>query len=288
MKLALGSAQFGLDYGVANNLGQVKPEEIREILNFAREFGIDTLDTAISYGRSESILGEIGISSWKVVSKLPDLPNKYIDLHKWVTAQAVKSIKNLGISQLYGFLIHHPSQLLGDRGEELYEALESLKKSNLIKKIGISIYKPSELELLFEFYKFDLVQAPVNILDRSLEESGWSQKLKRAGVEIHARSIFLQGLLLMPPAHRPAKFIHWKDILNEWDRWLISANITPLEACLQYVDTLHFVDKIIVGVDSIDQLKEIIKAKNGKTLSPPVFNSLLDDRLINPSTWNFL
>ena len=288
MKLALGSVQFGLNYGVANTKSLMKLEEVKAILDFALESKINTLDTAIAYGKSESILGQIGISSWKVISKLPAIPDDCIDIQKWVLSQAISSIQKLGVTHLYGFLLHHPAQLNEDRGKELYAALELLKKAGLTEKIGISIYSPAELSLLFERYVFDLVQAPVNILDRSLEESGWAQKLKKAGVEIHTRSTFLQGLLLIPPDTRPFKFMRWLDIWNEWDQWLSSVSLTPLEACLRYTNSLSFADRVIIGVDSIDQLKAIILANKDHLPSLPIFKPLLDKRLINPSSWNYL
>jgi aryl-alcohol dehydrogenase-like predicted oxidoreductase len=288
MKLALGSVQFGLDYGVANTKSLMKLEEVKELLEFALESDIDTLDTAITYGKSEYILGQIGVSSWKVISKLPAIPDNCIDIQKWVLSQALSSIQKLGVTHLHGFLLHYPAQLLEDRGIELYAALELLKKKGLTEKIGISIYSPAELDLLLERYVFDLVQAPVNILDRSLEESGWAHKLKKAGVEIHTRSTFLQGLLLIPPDARPFKFMRWIDFWNEWDQWLSSVALTPLEACLSYTNSLSFADRVIIGVDSIDQLKAIILASKDHLPSLPIFKPLFDERLINPSSWNYL
>ncbi len=289
MKLALGSVQFGLNYGLANTTKSLmKLEDVKAILDFALESDIDTLDTAIVYGRSEYILGQIGVSSWKVISKLPAIPDGCIDIQEWVLSQARSSIKKLGVTHLYGFLLHHPAQLHEDRGLELYASLELLKKTGLTEKIGISIYSPSELDLIFERYVFDLVQAPVNIIDRSLEESGWAHKLKEVGVEIHTRSTFLQGLLLMPPETRPLKFMQWIDIWNEWDQWLSSVSLTPLEACLRYTNSLSFADRVIIGVDSIDQLKSIILASKDDLPSLPIFKPLLDGRLTNPSSWNYL
>ena len=286
MKIALGTVQFGLNYGVANTSGQVSREVAASVLQHAYQAGIDTLDTAIAYGESEFVLGHIGVQPWKVVTKLPAVPDDCMDVTQW--AQAQGSLKRLGLNSSYGLLLHRPSQLLEGIGAELFAALQSLKVDGLVRKVGISVYGPAELHALYGRYTFDLVQAPLNILDRSLVDSGWAQRLKNDDVEVHTRSAFLQGLLLMPKEKRPSKFERWKDIWSEWDQWLAETGLSPLQACLRFANTLDCIDRVIVGVDNLVQLEEGIAAADGVLPSLPQFKILQDDRLVNPATWSQL
>ena len=288
MKLALGTVQFGLNYGVANKVGQVDTIMASSILQLASRSGIDTLDTAIDYGNSENLLGKIGVRSWKVVTKLPAMPQDCSSVSEWVNSQVFGSLKRLGLNSLYGLLLHRPSQLLERGGADLYSALKRLKADGLVSKVGISVYGPEELDQLFDRYSFDLVQAPLNILDRRLLESGWTQKLEQAGIELHTRSAFLQGLLLMPANERPNIFRQWSGVWMEWDRWLYSTGLNPLQACLYFLNSISSVNRIIVGVDSSGHMLEIIQASNGKINSLPKFPDLEDQRIINPSSWHSL
>ena len=288
MKLALGTVQFGINYGVANTSGRIPVGEAKTILQLALAAGINTLDTAIAYGDSEGVLGQLGVHAWKVVSKLPAVPEDCAEVSQWVNQQIQGSLTRLGVSQLYGVLLHRPGQLMEKNGPALYEALQALKTEGLVRKTGASVYGPEELDSLFDSYQFDLIQAPFNILDRGLVESGWAKRLKSVGVEVHTRSAFLQGLLLMSKEQRPSKFGRWGTIWQEWERWLKETGLTPLQACLQYAVCQSNIDHVVVGVDTSAQLKEIIFAADGRLPSLPSFAPLLDDRLVNPSTWNQL
>lgn len=288
MILALGTVQFGMSYGVANKSGQITVDAARSLLAKASVSRIDTIDTAISYGESELVLGSIGVTGWNVISKLPSVPKDCSNVELWVQDQMRCCLWRLRQPHIYGLLLHNPRQLLEDIGGELYHALIKLKRAGLVAKIGISVYGIEELVSLLNLYKFDLVQAPLNIVDRSLVESGWSRRLKEDGIELHVRSIFLQGLLLMHASMRPTKFNIWEPIWNVWDRWLFENEITPLEACLRYINTCPDVDRVIIGVDSVRQLEEIIQASEGILRNTPQFPPLNDIRLVNPSSWNLL
>lgn len=288
MKLALGTVQFGLDYGVANVSGRVTAQEANAILLRAHEFGLDTLDTAIAYGDSEAVLGQFGIGQWKTVTKLPSVPADCRDVAQWVQDQIQQSMTRLGVKQFHGVLLHRPSQLLEGLGPSLYAALQDLKSTGLSRKIGVSVYGPAELGALFDIYALDLVQAPLNIVDRALVESGWASQLNDAGVEVHSRSAFLQGLLLMPSSARPAKFNRWANLWRLWDGWLEQEGLTPLQACMRYVAQLSQIDRVIVGVDTVEQLIQIVEAADGKLDTLPKFDELQDIRLINPASWNKL
>lgn len=287
-RLALGTVQFGLDYGVANAAGRVRLEEVKSILREAAAHGVDTLDTAIAYGESEQVLGQAGLAGWNVITKLPALPDACGDVAAWVGAQIQGSLDRLGVNQLHGLLLHRPDQLLGLRGPALREALQDLKARGLARGIGVSIYGPDELDRLAGALHFDLVQAPLNLLDRRLQTSGWARRLREQGTELHVRSAFLQGLLLMAPDHRPSKFARWSGVWAEWSRWLDETGLTPLQACLGYVMGVDGVDKVVVGVDSLRHLQQILAASDARLPSLPCWPQALDADLINPARWSQL
>lgn len=287
-RLALGTVQFGLDYGIANSHGQVPVSLIHDMLDVASHAGIDTLDTAIAYGESELCLGQAGVDNFRVVTKLPAAPADCADVGAWVREQLAGSLNRLNVQRVYGLLLHRPDQLLEVFGERLYAALNELKHEGTVEKIGISIYSPDELPRLLQDYQVDIVQAPFNIIDRRLHTSGWLSRLHGAGVEIHARSCFLQGLLLMPVSAVPEKFSRWSDLLTRWYRWLNEQDVSALEACLSFSLSHREIDRVVVGADNMAQLMEIVKIANRPWC--PVFPELSseDEELINPAKWTNL
>ena len=287
-RLALGTVQFGAPYGIANFLGQVKPNEISLILNHAWAAGIDTIDTAMGYGESEKKLGDVGVEKWQIISKLPEIPNTCTDIGSWVKASVMGSISKLGVSRLNGLLLHHPQQLLGPHGETLYKTLIEIKKLGQVEKIGVSIYGPDELNALWPRYQFDLVQAPLNILDHRMITTGWLARLYQSGTEVHVRSVFLQGLLLMDAQSRPEKFNQWQPLWDKWNNWLVDYQSTPLQACLNFAQSQPEISRIVVGVDSLQHLKEIIAASNQDSMAFPESLACEDETLINPAKWKKL
>jgi aryl-alcohol dehydrogenase-like predicted oxidoreductase len=287
-RLVLGTAQLGLPYGIANKQGQVRLDEAKTILEYAASNGIDMLDTAIAYGESEQRLGEIGVQDWHIVSKLPAVPDDCHDLSQWVEDSVKVSLQRLKVNSLYGLLLHRPRQLLGQDGEHLYGDLQHLKETGLVQKIGVSIYDPADLDILMRQYCFDIVQAPFNILDRRLIDTGYLSKLAEYGTELHVRSVFLQGLLLMKPGDRPHKFDRWASFWSKWEEWQKHAGLTPLQACLRYNLSFTQITKVIVGVDSLVQLKEILQGAKGPAPEIPDEFRTNDQDLINPAKWDIL
>lgn len=288
MKLALGTVQFGLPYGISNSGGQISREEADKILGLARESGIDTLDTAIAYGDSEACLGAVGTRGFKVVTKLPALPEGATDIGAWVGDQMQASLHRLNMDSVYGLLLHCSQQLAGAQGQQMSQALERLKAERVVQKIGVSIYGPQELDVVTLACAIDLVQAPLNLIDRRLINSGWLQRLHDQGVEVHARSAFLQGLLLMPRETIPKKFGPWFDLFDHWHAWLQENRVTAAEACLAFVASQPLIDRVVIGVDSRAQLQELLRAA-GKEPAQQLPNLRCEDeRLINPSNWNSL
>jgi len=284
MKLALGTAQFGLPYGIANNAGKVSQSEVAKILTRARESGIDLLDTAIAYGDSETSLGAVGVDGFKVVTKLPAEIDSDIDM--WVAQHLNASLRRLGVDAVYGLLLHRSEQLLGPHGWTLANALLKLKAEGLVSKIGVSIYAPEELDAVTRICAIDMVQAPFNLFDQRLMTSGWLTRLHDAGIEVHVRSAFLQGLLLMPRHHVPEKFLPWSALFDRWHLWLADGHSTAVQACLAFVSH-PMIDRVVVGIDSLVQLNEILHASATTPAVELPDLACNDTNLINPSKWHF-
>lgn len=285
-RLALGTVQFGLPYGVANRSGQVAFAEARAILEHAAAAGVDTLDTAIGYGDSERRLGEIGVGRWRVVTKLPAVPDDCANVDAWVRTSVAGSLERLGVARLGGLLLHRPQQLLGPHGPALQRALAGLREQGTVDKVGVSIYDPAEFDALAPAFQPELVQAPLNVLDRRLLTSGWMRRLRDAGTEVHVRSIFLQGLLLMEAGDRPRSFERWSTLWSAWHGWLAGEGLTALQACVGFAMAQAEVDRVVVGVDSLAQLQQVLAAAAMAPVAPPPSLGTDDVDLINPSRWN--
>jgi aryl-alcohol dehydrogenase-like predicted oxidoreductase len=259
--------------------------ELTAILGRAQAAGIDTLDTAMAYGDSEQRLGECGIRQWRAVTKLPELPDSCADVAAWARKSVYGSLAKLKLVRLGAVLLHRPLQLLGPYGPELQAALFALKDEGLVEKVGISIYGPADLDALWHRIRPELVQAPLNVLDRRLLTSGWMARMQAAGTEIHVRSVFLQGLLLMDTQSRPAMFGRWQPLWDQWARWLSEASVSPLRACLGLALSRPEVSRVVVGVDSLEQLEEVLAATLDTNLVPPSGLACTDADLLDPSRW---
>jgi aryl-alcohol dehydrogenase-like predicted oxidoreductase len=186
-------------------------------------------------------------------------------------------------------LVHNPGSLLGSKAQELASSLESLKASGIVSKIGVSIYDPYVLNDIASVMDLDLVQAPLNVIDRRLITSGWLKKLARMGVEIHTRSSFLQGLLLLPRDKIPSRFEAWSSLWDFWHYELEKKGLDPITECLRYVLSVSEVDRVVVGVETATQFNEIIGLAAGASSLTDWSSMVCDDeRLINPSNWELL
>ena len=288
-KFVIGTAQFGLSYGITNSTGQVNSKEVQAILSYAKNNNIKTIDTAISYGDSELSLGTAGVEGWKIFTKLPIIPGNSKNIYSLINQLIESSLSNLRVSELEGLFLHNPLQLLSKDGKEIWDTVQSLKDEGKIKKIGFSIYNPQELDKLWGNFQADVVQAPYNILDRRIKTSGWLRKLYKNNVEIQVRSVFLQGLLLMNPIQRNNLFPKWKSTWDLMDLWLKNNNLSAIEASLGFVLSEKFLNSIIIGIESKSQLKEIIEISNKNLASKeyPESLSLIDLDLIEPFNWSF-
>ena len=281
-RIVLGTAQFGLDYGIANAGGAPDDAEAARILALAREAGVLSLDTAIAYGDSEARLGRLGVAGFQVMTKLPAMPADCADAAAWVRAQVDGSLARLRVERLDALSLHRPAEALGPRGPDLLGALDSERSAGRIGGIGVSVYAPEELGPLFDAYAFDRVQAPGNVFDRRLRQSGWSSNLRAMGRALDLRSCFLQGLLLLPAARRPGWCSRWAGLFARWDDFLRESGLSALEACLRH--GLATPARLVLGVDTAAQLEAIL-AVPGQPLDLPAELACDDPDLVNPSRW---
>lgn len=285
-KLALGSANFGLEYGLANHSGKISKLELEKILSLSEASGIEVIDTAQAYGDSEARLGVFSSDyCFKIVTKI-DIDLERDCVKNSISCLVEQSCKRLEQSRLYAVMIHRPEILLGKHGSLIIKELLLLKERDIISKIGVSIYSPKILEEISNLFKLDIVQAPFNIFDQQILSSGWSEKLKRNGVEIHVRSVFLQGLLLMKRSSLPEYFVkHWPTHFDNWYKFLNDSREDALNVALKFALNQDWIDKIVVGVDSVSQLKALVEIeKSLVSLDFPLLGCD-DPKLINPSMW---
>lgn len=275
----MGTAQFGLDYGISNIGGQVCPKEVKNILSIAKNNNICMLDTASSYGNSEKILGDIGIHNFKVVTKTSSIKlgvDKVLNIFK-------QSLKNLRIESVDGLLIHDIEDVQDKEFSILYKELNKLKKDKLINKIGFSVYTPKQVNFLLNDFDFDLIQVPFNVFDIRLMQGGQLGALKNKGVEIHARSVFLQGVLL-DFNNLPNYFLSWQKQFKQYQAIVDRSGLSLLEYALSFVLNINELDKVLVGVDNADQLIDIINLS--ETRDNLNAFSIDDVKLLNPNLWN--
>ena len=284
-KIILGSANYEQAYGVKRNI--IKKYEIRKLFKFAFRNKIKTIDTSPLYNKSEKIIGSLNNNRFKIISKIPKTPRniKKKNIKKWLKHNAKDSLKNLKIKKFDCLLLHNADILLSKNGDEIYKSLKNMKEISMTRKIGISIYDFNQLNKILKRFKFDLIQAPLNILDQRLIQTGWLKELKKRKIEVHARSIFLQGILLLKHNQLPKKLKQLNKNWIKWEAWLKKNKLSPLQACLSFVFNQHQLDGIVLGFNNTKQLKQILKLKKVKSnLSLPVLN-IKNKKLIDPRTW---
>jgi len=287
-KLVIGTAQFSSNYGISNTSGKVKPDMAEKILRLANKSNIKSIDTAIGYKNCHQILGKIGVKNFEIITKIPELYNKYEDTSCIIDKLINKSRIDLKVNSLNTILIHKPDQLKNKIGEEIIKKLDHLKNNGIFKKIGISIYSPEEIDSLKNVYDFEVVQCPINVFDRRMSETGKLEELKSKGTEIHARSIFLQGLLLMKSESIPGKFNKWINLINEWNKYNNFNQTQMIKTAVNHVFSQKNIDKVIIGFQSDKQLEQILGLINVEEIELPNDLKTNDELLLNPIEWDRL
>jgi aryl-alcohol dehydrogenase-like predicted oxidoreductase len=291
MKLGLGTAQLGLDYGIANVMGKPTPSEVKEILALASQSGVGVLDTATAYGSSEEIIGRSlpADHDFDIVTKTPSFGNETIGRAETVELRKsfAKSLERLVQPSVYGLLAHNAEDLLAKNGAWLYEAMCELKHQGMVEKIGVSVYDSEDIDRIADVYAIDLIQVPVNVLDQRLIMDRHLHQLQESGIEIHARSVFLQGLLLMPPRKTPAYFDPIRPLLERYHSAVLSAGLSALEAAISFVKSIDQVNCLLVGAESRSHVVEIARAFNTIPAHAMDFTpfALDNQSFLNPALW---
>ena len=285
-KLIIGTANFGMNYGISVNQKKLLDKDIIDILVSAEKMGIETLDTAISYGDSIERLGNVGVQKFKIICKIPRIPFDIKNPSDWYKLSVTNLIKKLNKNNLEAILLHYPKDLLINKNHKLIQTLLDFKKNKIVNKIGVSIYEKKELEEILKIFKPDIIQCPINIFDNRLTKNNFLKRVSDNSIEIHARSIFLQGLLLQDGNKIPEEFSKFEKFFKKWENWLKLSNLNSLEACIMYTNLISEVTKIVVGINSAVQLKEIIKYKNKNIkFEIPKWQNTVDKELIDPRKW---
>lgn len=291
MKLGLGAVQFGLDYGISNETGKVRFEEVRKIVGMAAAAGMSIVDTAPAYGDSESSIGAVlrDNGSFRVITKTPVFPAQTIGETDVRALKETfdKSRERLDGGKIHGLLFHRAEDILKSGGKFLVDAARDLVDRGVLEKVGVSVYTGSQIDRVLKVFRPDIVQVPLNVFDQRLVASGHLERLKSLGSEIHVRSVFLQGLLLMDVAQIPGYFRPFMLHIVRYFDALNAAHVSKLQAALNFVTTLKHVDVVLVGVTRVEELKEIIEIVGSGTSTKIDYRSFasVDSRLIDPQCW---
>lgn len=295
-KLVLGTAQLGFNYGIANKIGKPEENKAFEIMKYAAENGISYFDTAYSYGNSEIIIGKF-INIYKayknkinIITKMPSLKKEKLD-EKNINNRFFESLHRLEQDSLYCYMIHDFKDI-ENNCDEIREVFLNLKKNGYIKKIGVSVYDDFQLKFLLNNFSFDLIQLPISIFDQRLINNNSLLKLKKKNIEIHARSVFLQGLLFLEENNIPPKINKFKDYILKLNEISLKYNLSKEEIALLFVNAINEINKIVIGVEKIGQLQSNVKILRKsesfnkiKTLINFEYFSIKDTNIIDPRKW---
>jgi aryl-alcohol dehydrogenase-like predicted oxidoreductase len=293
-RLALGTVQFGLAYGLAAGHKQVVSADVEQILADARQSGIRLLDTAASYGESESVIGASQAArSFQIISKTmpirqPVLTEAHLDQIKAAFAQ---SLTRLGRTRLEGLLVHDAQDLLAVGGDGLWTWMDGLKRQGVVARIGISVYDSETARLLAGRYAVDIVQIPFNLFDQRIAQDGFLDFCRSRSIAVHARSIFLQGVSLMQADDLPANLSGLRTNLQRLADLSRRTQYSAAELALAYVAQWPDIEQIVAGVHHAAQLAQLVGAWQKLDALKPrtlAWDGLhcTDNRLIDPRLWN--
>ena len=295
-KLVLGTAQLGLDYGIANKERRPSEKEAFRIMKSAVESGILYFDTAHSYGNSEIIIGKF-LNIYKayknkinIITKMAPLKKKKLD-EKDINNRFFESLNRLGQESIYCYMIHNFSDI-ENNCDEIGKVFLKLKENGYIKKIGVSVYDNFQIKFLLNNFSFDLIQLPISIFDQRLINNNSLLELKKKNIEIHARSVFLQGLMFLNENALPKKLTKFKNYIEKLNIISSKFKFSKEEIALLFVNAINKIDKIVIGVEKIDQLQRNVKILN-KSESFNKIRTLInfenffikDTNIIDPRGW---
>jgi len=248
-KLVIGSANFGLEYGIANKR-KLDKAEVFEILEFGHSQGLWGIDTAKVYGDSEKVIGDFFAGHGKIFNVITKLPNKEYISAKDVEQEIIDSLKNLNITHI-DFLLLHSYESYKLYGQTIIPVLQSLHNQNVIGHFGVSVYHPEEVENILREVKDSIaIEFPINLFDQRFLKHNFLQRVKDCGHYLFARSIFLQGLFFLDEEKLNGKFVAVRDKINKIKKISFENLIRAECIAILFVITNPWIDKVIIGVDS--------------------------------------
>lgn len=283
-KIYIGSAQFGSNYGITNN-NFLNTKEIKKISAFAINNNINNVDTSPMYGNSEEIIGEL-FNSFKITTKVPKYQFQDIGYSKWIERSFLRSLEAMRIKSLDTLLFHDMEDFNNYYCKDCHELILNLKKLGKLKRVGFSIYDEEQLLIALKKLNPDVVQVPYNIFDRRIEESSILTQIRSKGTKVVARSIFLQGLLISNDFSFKKLFGYKEVIFKQWFRLCNDQNIDPIHACLDFVKQSNFIDGFIIGVSSLKEISQVMKAYFNAAQINIAINKVDDVSIIDPRQWN--
>ena len=285
--LGLGTVLFGTDYAGRRRCAEA---DVAEILACAAQCGVSVIDTAAQYGQAESVLGRAlpAKHAFHIVSKTPSWNRREssgASPARWALEAAGRAIERLRVDRLHGYLTHHAGELLGADGPALIEGLLEAKGRGLVGKIGVSVYDGEQIDRVLERFQIDLIQLPASAFDQRLVRSGHIARLRARGVEVHLRSLFLQGVLLAPPETIPEPLAALRPIVSRFQSDACRTGHGPLEAALGFARATG-ADAAVIGVASAGELRRAAAAFARPAPALDYAGYAVDDpALINPARW---
>lgn len=291
-RLVLGTAQFGMRYGIANKIGQPDFLSVQSIVAEVWESGVREFDTAQAYGESERVLGKVlrslGIArEAKVISKLhPAIDHQDSNALNLALQQ---TLARLGLPKLYGLMLH-TEDLLDIWETGLKDTLDKFIEQGLVERIGVSVYSPQKAARALRTNGISLVQLPSNLLDRRFEKAGVFHEAKSFGKEIYVRSVFLQGLLLMSDSDLPASMRFANTVAKRLINFANETGFSLKQLALGYVRSAYPEQKVLLGCETLEQVRENLEIWSKETprdIVDRVRREFQDipEKILNPSLW---
>ena len=288
-RIGIGTVQWGQGYGLGSKNGSVPIDDLDRIVKKALEENVSCIDTSQNYGIAESLIGQYVKGAIPVVTKITVMADKtkLVDAYRDLHISINRSKKNLKTKQLESFLVHNPDFLKSNNVQVYIDALKKLKDNNVVKKIGISVYNEQEITSAIKLMSPDIIQVPINVFDQRLLKNGLLNEIKNNNCEIHARSIFLQGLLLLRCSELNNFFKPIATKIQNWQDFCKKENVSCTTAALNFIKNIDQVDVAIIGINSYQQFEQNLSnyKKDFNFDSSPF--AIDNDRFIDPRKWVF-
>ena len=282
LKFILGTVQLGLQYGVNNKVGKPSLQTSLDLLRQARNLGVASLDTSDLYGSSPEVICQFGAAEFKVLSKF-SLENKAQFVNVLDT-----SLSRLGASHLHCYSFHRFSDFENFKD---WEAVKKAKEEKKIELVGVSVYSNEQLRRAAEESHIDVIQSPFNLLDNYRLRGEFFEIAKHNKKQIHVRSIYLQGLMLMRPEDLAGATAKLRPAIQKLREIAKKSGLSMQQLCFSYVNSFSNIDAVVVGVETAEQLEQSFELSECPELDSSVLSEihsidLQDTEILNPSTWS--